>query len=183
MIDTTRKYATETPLHVSIGRQKLHRRTMSNRLRTASLTFRHRTALEQHLLRSEGHCHDVRIYLRAYRKHRTSCQARVSYRFLSQRKCHEIPILECTKKKRPNSLNCEPTSIESALRLLSAPSVRFWQRTAICPVSLWALVIELHPLNWAYAQAVRRISDKVTMKESVCVYVCVCVCENLLRNW
>jgi hypothetical protein len=29
------------------------------------------------------------------------------------------------------------------LRLLSAPSGRFWQQTAICPVSLWALVIEL----------------------------------------
>jgi hypothetical protein len=48
------------------------------------------------------------------------------------------------------------------LRLLSAPSVRFWKQTAICPVSLWALVVELHPLNWARAQAVRRISDKVT---------------------
>jgi hypothetical protein len=27
------------------------------------------------------------------------------------------------------------------LRLLSAPSGRFWQQTAICPVSLWALVV------------------------------------------
>jgi hypothetical protein len=50
-------------------------------------------------------------------------------------------------KKTPNFLNSAPTSIESALRLLSAPSVRFWQQTAICPVSLWALVVELHPLN------------------------------------
>jgi len=49
--------------------------------------------------------------------------------------------------------------------LLSAPSVRFWKQTAICPVSLWALVVELHPLNWARPQAVRRISDKVTIKE------------------
>ena len=28
----------------------------------------------------------------------------------------------------------------------------------ICPVLLWALVVELHPLNWARAQAVRRIN-------------------------
>jgi len=72
-----------------------------------------------------------------------------------------------------------PTSTGSLLWLLSAPSVRFWQQTAICPVSLWALVVELHPLNWARAQAIRRISDKVTMKEleeqRVCVCVCVCV--------
>jgi hypothetical protein len=83
-------------------------------------------------------------------------------------------------KKRPNFLNSAPTSIESALRLLSAPSVMFWQQTAICPVSLWALVVELHPLNWARAQAVRRISDKAIMKEleeqRVCVCVCVCAC-------
>jgi hypothetical protein len=52
-------------------------------------------------------------------------------------------------RKRPNFLNSAPTSIESALRLLSAPSVSFWQQTAICLVSLWALVVELHPLNWA----------------------------------
>jgi hypothetical protein len=61
-------------------------------------------------------------------------------------------------KKRLNFLNSSPTSIESALRPLSAPSGRFWQQTAICPVSLWALVVELHPLNWARAQAVRRIN-------------------------
>ena len=83
-------------------------------------------------------------------------------------------------KKRLHFLNSAPTSIESALRLLSAPSVRFWQQTAICPVSLWALVVELHRLNWARAQAVRRIGDKVTIKEleeqRVCVCVCVCVC-------
>jgi hypothetical protein len=39
-------------------------------------------------------------------------------------------------KKRPNFLNSSPTSIEGALRLLSAPSGRFCQQTAICPVSL-----------------------------------------------
>jgi hypothetical protein len=55
-------------------------------------------------------------------------------------------------------LNSAPTSTEGALRLLSAPSSRFWQQTAIFPVSLWALVVELHPLNWARAQAVRRIN-------------------------
>ena len=59
---------------------------------------------------------------------------------------------------------------------MSAPSVRFWQQTAICPVSLWALVVELHLLNWARAQAVRQISDKVTMKEFEEQHVCVCVC-------
>jgi hypothetical protein len=63
-------------------------------------------------------------------------------------------------KKRPNFLNSAPTNKEGALRLLSAPSGRFWQQTAICPVSLWALVVELHPLNWARAQAVRRIYPK-----------------------
>jgi hypothetical protein len=60
-------------------------------------------------------------------------------------------------KKRPNFLNISPTSTEGTLRLLSACSDRFWQQTGICPVSLWALVVELHPLNWARAQAVRWI--------------------------
>jgi hypothetical protein len=46
-------------------------------------------------------------------------------------------------KKRLNFLNSVPTRIEGALRLLSAPSGRFWQQTAICPVSLWALLVEL----------------------------------------
>jgi hypothetical protein len=69
-------------------------------------------------------------------------------------------------KKRPNFLNSAPTSIESALRLLCAPSVRFWQQIAICPVSLRALVVELHPLNWARAQAVGRISDKEEIQEN-----------------
>ena len=68
-------------------------------------------------------------------------------------------------KKRPNFLNSAPTSIEGALRLLSAPSGRFWQQTATCPVSLWALVVELHPLNGARAQAVRRISDEQLFKK------------------
>ena len=76
-------------------------------------------------------------------------------------------------KKRPNFLNSAPTSTHSAQRLLSAPSVRFWQQTAICPVSLWALVVQLHPLNSTRAQAVRRISDKVTMKELEEQRVCV----------
>jgi hypothetical protein len=61
-------------------------------------------------------------------------------------------------KKRKNFLNSSPTNTEGALRLLSAPSGTFWQQTAICPVSLWILVVELHPLNWALAQAVRRIN-------------------------
>ena len=88
-------------------------------------------------------------------------------------------------KKIPNFLNSAPTSIDSALRLLSAPSVRFWQQTAICPVSLWELVVELHTLNWARAQAVRRISDKVTLKElEERVRACARarVCEILLQT-
>jgi len=78
------RYATETPLRIPLGRQKSRRRTVSNRLRIASLTFRQRTALKQHLLRSERHCLQMRINLRTHRKHRSSClsrQARVSYRF------------------------------------------------------------------------------------------------------
>ena len=86
--------------------------------------------------------------------------------------------------KRPNFLNSTPTSTESMLQLLSAPSIRFWQQTAVCPVSLWTWVIELHPLNWARAQGVCSISYKVTVKQleerarvRVCararVYVCV----------
>ena len=51
-------------------------------------------------------------------------------------------------KKRPNFLNSASTSTESALRLLSAPSVRFWRQTAICRISLWALLVELQPLNF-----------------------------------
>jgi hypothetical protein len=49
-------------------------------------------------------------------------------------------------KKRPNFLNSASTSREGALRLLSSSSGRFWQQTAICPVSLWALFVEIHPL-------------------------------------
>jgi hypothetical protein len=89
-------------------------------------------------------------------------------------------------KKRLNFLNSAPTSKESALRLLSAPSVKFWRQTTVCPVSLRALVVGLHKLNWARAQAIRRISDKVEVKEleeRVCVCVCVCVREMLLQTW
>jgi hypothetical protein len=57
-------------------------------------------------------------------------------------------------KKRPNFFNSKPTSMESALRLLSTPSIGFWQQTTIYPISLWALVVKLYPLNWARAQAV-----------------------------
>jgi hypothetical protein len=76
-------------------------------------------------------------------------------------------------KKRRKFLNSAPTSTESALRLLSAPSARFWLQTAICPVSLWALFVALHPLNWTRAKDFRRISDKVTMKE---LEECGCMC-------
>ena len=84
-------------------------------------------------------------------------------------------------KKRPNFLNSTPYSIESTLLLLGTPSVRFWRQTAICPISLWALVVELHSLKWAHAQAIHRISDKVTMKELEEQHVCVC--EILLQTW
>ena len=84
-------------------------------------------------------------------------------------------------KKRPNFLNGSPTSKESALRHMSAPRVKVCQQIAICPVSLWALVVALHPLNWAHAQAVRRISDKVTMK--VLEEKRVCMFEILLQTW
>jgi hypothetical protein len=61
-------------------------------------------------------------------------------------------------KNRPNFLNSAPTSTEGALRLLSAPSGTFWKQTAIWPVSLWALLVELHPLNWTREQVVRLIN-------------------------
>ena len=76
-----------------------------------------------------------------------------------------VMILQDVFKKRPNFLNRMPTSKGSALWLLSTPSIRFWQQTAICPFSLWVFVVELHPLNWTRAQAVCQISDKVTMKK------------------
>jgi hypothetical protein len=72
---------------------------------------------------------------------------------------------ERCSKKRPNFLNSTPTSKESVLQLLSTPRVTFWQQTAICPVLLRALVIELRPLNWARAQAVRLISDIEEIQE------------------
>ena len=73
-----------------------------------------------------------------------------------------IPVF----KKRSNFLNSSPTSTEGEVRLLSAPSGGFWQQSAIYPVSLWTLVVELHPLNWARAQAVRRINPT----NSLCIW-------------
>jgi hypothetical protein len=106
---------------------------------------------------------------------RTFCDAQFSYGiFLNLR----------VFKKRPNFLNSSPTSIESALGLLSAPSGRFWQQTAISPVSLWVLVVELLPLNWARAQAVRRINQmnsgcsSTTNDHSGTGQMAVC-CQNL----
>jgi hypothetical protein len=104
-----------------------------------------------------------------------------------------LAVMHCTivkndirlLKKRPNFLNSAPTSIKSALRLLSAPSIRFSQQTAICPVSLWAFVVEIDLLNWARAHAVRQISDKVTAKElGERARVCMCVkCYYKLRKF
>jgi hypothetical protein len=109
------------------------------------------------------------------------CTEHQDYRWI--KKCVGIETIRGVLFQFLNFLNSAPTGIESALLLLSDPSVRLWQQTAIFPVSLWALVVELHPLNWACAQAVWRISDKVTMKVieeqracvCVCVYMCVCV--------
>ena len=78
-------------------------------------------------------------------------------------------------QKKTELFNSAPTSTDGALRLLGAHSSRFWQQTAICPVSLWTLVVELHPMNWAHVQTFRRNSDKVTMKELEEQCVCVCV--------
>jgi hypothetical protein len=80
-------------------------------------------------------------------------------------------------RRRLTFLSSAPTSIESALRLRSTPSVRFWQQTAICPVSLRVLVVELHPLNWTGPKAVRRISDRVAMKELEEQHMCVICCK------
>ena len=98
-------------------------------------------------------------------------------------------------QKEIELLNSTLNSRESALRLPSARSVRFWQQTAICLVSLWALVAELYPLNWARAQVVRRISEKVTTKEletakfaakfhtSVCVKFCCKIGKNFTETF
>jgi hypothetical protein len=75
--------------------------------------------------------------------------------FVSKMSIEHINL--CSKKRR-NFLNSSPTSKEGALRLPSTPSGRFRQQTAICPVSLWTLVVELHPRNWTRAQAVRWIN-------------------------
>ena len=75
-----------------------------------------------------------------------------------------VLLYTCVQKKT-ELFNSSPTSIVDTLRLLSAPSGRFWQQTAICPVPLWALVVELHPLNWAHAQAVCRINPTNSLKD------------------
>jgi hypothetical protein len=54
------------------------------------------------------------------------------------------------KKKSPNFLNSAPTSIEGALRLLSALSGRFWQQTAIGPISLWRLMLIAKRGKWQF---------------------------------
>jgi hypothetical protein len=58
-----------------------------------------------------------------------------------------FPESQRVQKKRENFLNSTPTSTEDALRLLSAPSGKFWQQTAICLVSLWALVVDSY-IRW-----------------------------------
>ena len=80
-------------------------------------------------------------------------------------------------KKRLNFSNSMPTSKDSTLPLLSTLSIRFWQQIAICPVSLWGLVVKLHLLNWACTQAVRRISDNERAWRTTCVT------QILLQTW
>ena len=100
---------------------------------------------------------------------RTFCDgAQFSYRIFLNLRVFKI---------RPNFLNSSPSSTEGALRLLSAPSGRFWQQTAICPVSLWAIVVELHPLNWESALAVRRISACVRSQFSGCTSTTIAYSE------
>jgi hypothetical protein len=69
------------------------------------------------------------------------------------------------------------------VRVMSVCCIRIEVELAIWPVSLWALVVELHPLNGAHAQAVRRISDKVAMKELEEQCVCVKFCCELGKNF
>jgi hypothetical protein len=101
-------------------------------------------------LRPTGRGHRNCLYQQLFEIYSRSCQCRIRGVF----------------KKRPNFLNSAPTSKGSTMRLLSAPSVRSWRQTAICPVSLWILVVELHPLNWARPQAVLRIGDKEEIQEN-----------------
>ena len=72
-------------------------------------------------------------------------------------------VIQGVFKKRLNFLNSVLTNTERALQLSRAPSIRFWEQIAVCPISLWALVVKLHLLIWACAQPVRQISDKVTV--------------------
>jgi hypothetical protein len=81
---------------------------------------------------------------------------------------YRIFLKLCVFKKRPNFLNSSTTNTEGMLQLLSAPSGRFWQQTAICPILLWALVVELHPLNWVCAQAVRWINPTNESPSTCC---------------
>ena len=94
-----------------------------------------------------------------------------------------VTIILGTFKKRPNFLNSAPASPEFALRLLSTPSIRFWQQTAICPVLLWALLVELPPLNWTCVQAVHPISDNERAWRTCCVKVCCQLGKNFTETF
>jgi len=63
----------------------------------------------------------------AEKRHSCECNRRYIYIYIYTRGLF---------KKRPNFLNRAPTSIESALRLLSAPSIRVLRQTPMSPVSL-----------------------------------------------
>ena len=80
-------------------------------------------------------------------------------------------------KKRPNFLNSAPTGTGSALRLLSTPSGRFWQQTAICLVSLWPLVAELSTCTSCSSDWWQSDNERAWRT------TCVCVCEILLQTW
>jgi hypothetical protein len=78
------------------------------------------------------------------------------------------------QKKTELFLNSSPASTQGALRLLSVPSGRFWQQTAIYPLSLCALIVE----HWARAQAVRRINPTNGL---LCVlFCCYLRCSTLI---
>jgi len=86
---------------------------------------------------STGDVGDITQVLHAAEKrHSCECNRRFIYTYIYIYTHTYIIYIRGTFKKGLNFLNSAPTSTESALRLLGAPSVRALQQTAICPVSL-----------------------------------------------
>jgi len=84
-------------------------------------------------------------------------------------------------KQRLYLLISSPTSTERVAATKSNLSPRFTIK-CLLPHSVWPLVVQLHPLNWARAQTVRLISDKVTMEEFEEQLVCVNFVINLVKT-